>query len=135
MSDLRQRANGGPVDVENGAPVHSDEKPQHHIDLHIRKHRLPRGVHKDGESNRRGFHPMHFFKIVFRSSSHFSMVVNILWPFVPVAIALYCLHREDLYRSVFATNFLAMIPAANLIGFAGQELARKLPKVFGMYTG
>jgi len=25
-----------------------------------------------------------------------------------------------------------MIPAANLIGFAGQELARKLPKVFGV---
>jgi Ca2+:H+ antiporter len=25
-----------------------------------------------------------------------------------------------------------MIPAANLIGFAGQELARKLPKVFGI---
>jgi Ca2+:H+ antiporter len=25
-----------------------------------------------------------------------------------------------------------MVPAANLIGFAGQELARKLPKVFGI---
>lgn len=25
-----------------------------------------------------------------------------------------------------------MVPAANLIGFAGQELARKLPKVFGV---
>lgn len=25
-----------------------------------------------------------------------------------------------------------MVPSANLIGFAGQELARKLPKVFGV---
>lgn len=25
-----------------------------------------------------------------------------------------------------------MVPAANLLGFAGQELARKLPKVFGV---
>jgi len=25
-----------------------------------------------------------------------------------------------------------MVPCANLIGFAGQELARKLPKVFGV---
>jgi len=32
----------------------------------------------------------------------------------------------------FATAFLAMIPSANLLGFAGQELARKLPKVFGV---
>ena len=27
-----------------------------------------------------------------------------------------------------------MVPTANLIGFAGQELARKLPKVFGMFN-
>ena len=29
-------------------------------------------------------------------------------------------------------NYVAMVPAANLIGFAGQELARKLPKVVGV---
>lgn len=29
-------------------------------------------------------------------------------------------------------NYIAMIPCANLIGFAGQELARKLHKVFGV---
>ena len=29
-------------------------------------------------------------------------------------------------------SYLAMIPAANLLGFAGQEFARKMPKVAGI---
>lgn len=33
---------------------------------------------------------------------------------------------------IFILSYIAMVPAANLIGFAGQELARKLPKVFGV---
>ena len=40
--------------------------------------------------------------------------------------------RPDLHVWVFATNYIAMVPAANLIGFAGQELARKMPKVAGI---
>ena len=58
------------------------------------------------------------------------MLVNALWPFVPPAIALH-FARPDLHVWIFALNYIAMIPSANLIGFAGQELARKLPKVFG----
>lgn len=59
------------------------------------------------------------------------MLVNILWPFVPAAILLFYLRRESTLI-VFAINYIAMLPAANLLGFAGQELARKLPKVFGI---
>ena len=58
------------------------------------------------------------------------MVVNALWPFVPAAIALH-FARPDLHVWIFALNYIAMVPSANLIGFAGQELARKLPKVLG----
>ena len=58
------------------------------------------------------------------------MLVNALWPFVPAAIALH-FARPDLHVWIFALNYIAMIPPANLIGFAGQELARKLPKVLG----
>lgn len=29
-------------------------------------------------------------------------------------------------------SYIAMVPAANLIGFAGQELARKMPRVSGV---
>lgn len=60
------------------------------------------------------------------------MVVNVLWPFVPIAIALH-FARPKLHIWIFALNYIAMIPTANLVGFAGQELARKLPKVFGSY--
>ncbi|KAI9815566.1 MAG: hypothetical protein M1827_002700 [Pycnora praestabilis] len=40
--------------------------------------------------------------------------------------------RPDLHLWTFALNYIAMVPTANLIGFAGQELARKIPKVFGV---
>ena len=100
-----------------------------------RKMRLPRRIHEAGESGRSGVHPLHFFTICFRSSNTVSKYVNILWPFVPVAIALHFYerssHREDLASWVFAFNYIAMVPTANLIGFAGQQLAWKLPKVFG----
>lgn len=38
----------------------------------------------------------------------------------------------DQHLWIFILSYIAMVPAANLIGFAGQELARKLPKVFGV---
>jgi Ca2+:H+ antiporter len=33
---------------------------------------------------------------------------------------------------IFILNYIAMIPCANLIGFSGQELARKMPRVLGI---
>lgn len=57
-------------------------------------------------------------------------MVNVLWPFVPAAIAIH-FARPDLHLWVFILNYIAMVPTANLVGFAGQELARKLPKVLG----
>jgi len=30
--------------------------------------------------------------------------------------------------AIFITNYIAMLPAANLLGFAGQELSRKMPQ-------
>jgi Ca2+:H+ antiporter len=59
------------------------------------------------------------------------MFVNLLWPFVPAAIALFYIRRESTLW-VFSITYIAMLPAANLLGFAGQELARKLPKVLGI---
>ena len=52
-------------------------------------------------------------------------------PVVPAAFAVNYA-RPDLKLAIFILNYIAMVPTANLIGFAGQELARKLPKVFGM---
>ncbi|THC91675.1 hypothetical protein EYZ11_008870 [Aspergillus tanneri] len=62
------------------------------------------------------------------------MLVNILWPVVPAAIAIYFAYfaRRDLPVWIFSLNYIAMVPSANLLGFAGGELAKKLPKVFGV---
>ncbi|EAQ84569.1 hypothetical protein CHGG_08583 [Chaetomium globosum CBS 148.51] len=93
---------------------------------------LPRinGIAHEGESGRSGFHPRHFFSVLWRSSSQISMLVNILWPFVPVTIILHFVTDAPLWT--FATSYIGMVPAANLLGFAGQEFARKMPKVAGI---
>ncbi|KAJ5485404.1 hypothetical protein N7539_005392 [Penicillium diatomitis] len=88
-------------------------------------------VDSAGESGRTGFHPLHFFRVIFRSTCTFSMIVNVLWPFVPAAIAIH-FARPDLHVWVFALNYIAMVPSANVLGFAGGELAKKLPKVLGI---
>ena len=51
-------------------------------------HAVTPGIKPAGESGRRGFHPLHFFKVCWNSSCTASKYVNVLWPFVPAAIAL-----------------------------------------------
>ena len=76
---------------------------------------------------------MHFFRVTFMSSNPVSRVVNVLWPLVPAAIAVrYAL--PDNHLLIFILSYLAIVPCANLIGFAAQELARKAPHVFGVLT-
>ncbi|KAL1967781.1 hypothetical protein VTN77DRAFT_2470 [Rasamsonia byssochlamydoides] len=84
-----------------------------------------------GESGRSGIHVGHFLKVCARSTCTLSMVVNVLWPFVPAAIAI-AFARPDLPVWIFTLNYIAIVPTANLLGFAGGELARKLPKVLGI---
>ncbi|KAJ5851941.1 uncharacterized protein N7529_011326 [Penicillium soppii] len=84
-----------------------------------------------GESGRTGVHPWHLLKVCFRSVCTLSMVVNVLWPFVPAAIAI-AFARPELHVWIFSLNYIAMVPSANLLGFAGGELAKKLPKMIGI---
>lgn len=88
-------------------------------------------VDSAGESGRTGFHPLHFFRVVFKSVCTASMMVNVLWPFVPAAIVMH-FARPDLHVWVFSLNYIAMVPSANVLGFAGGELAKKLPKTLGV---
>ncbi|KAH8681035.1 Ca2+ transporter [Xylariales sp. PMI_506] len=88
-------------------------------------------IRPDGESGRRGLHPVQFLHIVWRSTSWLSRAVNILWPFVPAAIGVYY-GVEEQHTLKFILAYIAMVPCANLIGFAGQELARKMPHVLGV---
>ncbi|KAK4192004.1 hypothetical protein QBC35DRAFT_459648 [Podospora australis] len=88
-------------------------------------------IRPTGESGRSGVHPFHFFRIIFRSSSWISRIVNVLWPVVPAAIAVrYALPSQ--HTTIFILAYLAMVPCANLIGFAGQELSRKFAHVWGV---
>ncbi|KAM7195629.1 hypothetical protein V8F20_007373 [Naviculisporaceae sp. PSN 640] len=90
-------------------------------------------VRPEGQSGRSGFHPFHFLKITFRSASWISRMVNILWPLVPAAIAVkYTVNRHHNELAIFVLSYLAMIPCANLIGFAGGMLAKKVPHVLGV---
>ncbi|KAK5660606.1 hypothetical protein OQA88_13170 [Cercophora sp. LCS_1] len=84
----------------------------------------------EGESGRSGFHPTHFLTVLWRSSCTASMLVNVLWPVVVVAFALQFFPGLHLWK--FAAAYVAVIPSANLLGFAGQEFARKMPKVAGI---
>ncbi|KAK4666863.1 hypothetical protein QC763_304020 [Podospora pseudopauciseta] len=91
-------------------------------------------IRHTGESHRSGIHPFHFLRIVYQSSSRASRMVNFLWPVVPVAIAVrYALTPSPTANLViFILAYLAMVPCANLIGFAGQELSRKFAHVWGV---
>ncbi|KAL9123573.1 MAG: hypothetical protein Q9217_007007, partial [Psora testacea] len=87
-------------------------------------------VAHEGESGRRGFYPHHFISVTYKSSNLVSRYVNFLWPFIPLAIILrYVLPNHQLL--VFGFAYVGMIPSANLLGFAGQEFAKKMPKVAG----
>lgn len=48
-------------------------------------------IRPQGESGRRGFHPIHFTHISFKSTSRASLLCNFLWPVVPAAIAVRCM--------------------------------------------
>ncbi|KAE9965787.1 hypothetical protein EG328_009396 [Venturia inaequalis] len=128
MND-RMPSNGGPLTNdkavdESSYPAHKRTLPIHH------GKKVTKGVKASGESGRRGVHPIHFLRICFRSSCTLSKFVNILWPFVPAAFALrYARPDEELW--IFILSYIGMIPSANLLGFAGQEMGRKLPHVFG----
>lgn len=124
---------GPDIELNSQQPPTSEKQHRYNHEGHLvnhNGHKVTKGIKPDGESGRRGIHPLQFLYICFRSTSTASMVVNVLWPFVPIAIALH-FARPKLHIWIFALNYIAMVPTANLVGFAGQELARKLPKVFG----
>ncbi|CAA9965320.1 hypothetical protein PTNB73_07454 [Pyrenophora teres f. teres] len=88
-------------------------------------------IHPDGESGRTGFHPTHFLTVAWRSGSNAAKYTNLLWPLVLVAFILHFV-APSMPIAVFITSYIGMVPVANLLGFAGQEFARKMPKVSGI---
>jgi Ca2+:H+ antiporter len=95
-------------------------------------HRVTPGIQPDGESGRRGVNPLLMLKICWQSASLYSKWVNILWPFTIAALVLFFNFYKSQGLWIFITAYVGMVPAANLLGFSGQEIARKLPKVWGV---
>lgn len=120
--------------VPNDSSPQSNQLPMYNDNGHRINHaghRVAPGIQPDGESGRSWFHPWHFLRICWRSSCTASTCTNVLWPFSIAALVLYFNYREDSLW-IFICAYIGMVPAANLVGFAGQELARKLPKVAGV---
>jgi len=57
--------------------------------------------------------------------------MNVLWPVVPFAFAFHWSKKEAQLLN-FVLSYIAMVPSANLLGFAAQELASKMPRVLGV---
>jgi Ca2+:H+ antiporter len=112
----------------------SGSTPQYDAEGHLintNGHRVTKGIQPDGESGRRGFHPLWFLRVCWASSCTASKWTNVLWPFTVAAMVLH-FGFHNLHVWIFVCSYVGMVPAANLVGFAGQELARKMPKVAGV---
>ncbi|EGP87205.1 unnamed protein product [Zymoseptoria tritici ST99CH_1A5] len=119
---------------QDGSPAANKQLPLYNQDGHQVNHaghKVTPGIQPDGESGRKWFNPLHFFRICWTSSCTASRYTNVLWPFTIAAMVLHFGFR-DLELWIFITAYIGMVPAANLVGFAGQELARKMPKVAGV---
>lgn len=122
----------GVVVGEKQHPTPENPSKRHILPTHFHNGKLKtKGIQQDGESGRSGFHPLHFFYVTWYSSNEVSKWLNIFWPFVPAGIAAH-FALKDHHATVFALTYLGVIAPANLLGSAGQELARKLPRVLGI---
>ncbi|KAK4171987.1 putative vacuolar calcium ion transporter [Triangularia setosa] len=130
------RTNGiHPADANNGetAPLIPTTNDHHHPRRSSNSNNtLLFPIPHEGESGRAGFHLRHFLLVLWRSSCHLSKISNILWPFVPLALFFRIFFSDSHPLWTFYLSYIGMIPSANLLGFAGQELARKMPKVAGI---
>jgi Ca2+:H+ antiporter len=121
-----------PVNGDTVAEPGHNTLPTHTHNPHHKVHKRRRiRIKTEGESGRKGFNPKQFSKLTVKSASRASSIVNILWPFVPAAIALHFISGSH-HVWTFSICYIAMVPCANLLGYAGQEFARKLPKVAGI---
>lgn len=137
---IRSASHNGAFDAGQDGLYTQEKRSKHNVGSSLptnnrdHPHRYVLGLFRvdtAGESGRSGFHPLHFFKILFKGTCTASMIVNVLWPFVPAAITMH-FARPDLHVWVFALNYIAMVPSANVLGFACGELAKKLPKILGI---
>ncbi|CAK4030803.1 Vacuolar calcium ion transporter [Lecanosticta acicola] len=125
----------GPHDAEKGPQRNENDRgrllDENGNRVNHKGYRVTRGIQPDGESGRSWVNPLKMLTICWRSSCTASKWTNVLWPFTIAALVLY-FHYPEHQLWIFICSYIGMVPAANLVGFSGQELARKLPKVAGV---
>lgn len=80
-------------------PTHNEKAP-------VRR-KMQFRVESAGESGRRGINLLQMLVVSFKSTCTLSMIVNILWPFVPAAIAIH-FARPESHVWVFTLNYIGM---------------------------
>lgn len=89
------------------------------------------GGHHHGHVHRplrTGFNLWKMARLAFLGNCKMSTIANCLFPVIPIAIAFrYSLPEQHLW--IFILNYLAMVPAANLLSYAGEQLTENLPHV------
>ncbi|KAK6350118.1 hypothetical protein TWF696_006365 [Orbilia brochopaga] len=81
------------------------------------------------------FHPIKAIAITLRSTSRLSSYCHILFPTIPAGIALWYTSRKTYPLATFIFNFVAMVPAGNLLAFASGELHHQMPHTIGATLG
>ncbi|KAF3937841.1 hypothetical protein ABW19_dt0207267 [Dactylella cylindrospora] len=109
----------------NGRDTFAGLTPEQQREKHQRK--LAKGL----PPKHHRFNPVKATKITAKSTSTLSSWSNILFPAIPIGIALWYTRRDEWPLAVFITNYIAMIPSGNLLAFASGELQAKMPKTIG----
>ncbi|KAJ6261930.1 Vacuolar calcium ion transporter [Drechslerella dactyloides] len=81
------------------------------------------------------FNPIKAIGITLRSTSRLTSYCNILFPTIPAGIALWYTSRKEYPLATFIFNFVAMVPAGNLLAFASGELHHQMPHTIGATLG
>lgn len=116
---------------QHGQDMEMEMQPQSHGRHHGK---IDRGAYADAEMarpERRGCNPFRALIIALKSSSTLGACTNVLIPFVPLGLVLHWL-KPEWHLPIFLTNYLAMIPMANLLAFSSAQFARRLPRVLSV---
>lgn len=115
-----------PGSGSNSGQQQSDGRKRTSVEHFFNFHRI-----ESGEAGRSGFRPIKLLKILWQRQDPIVSPILSLWVLVPAAIVL-AFTRKDLHQWVFGLSYIAMIPCASTLGLAGQQLARKVPRVAGV---
>jgi hypothetical protein len=107
--------------LEEGPVLPHQEQRAHRSPFHRTPGQHTPFIKPDGESYRRGIHPIKFLAICWKSSNPVSSAVNVLWPAVPAAIALVSVEKLSIGQEMLMDK-----PALCSSRMASRHIHRQL---------